>query len=94
VLLTVQVYVLYDIAEFADACGCESMDVWVDNRQHGQQSLLHSGLAEFQVRRPIDRSLALLILIMARLSAIVCEELFAVALSPICQFPHTRHASA
>lgn len=44
-----QVYVLYDIAEFADACGCESMDVWLDNRQHKQQSLLHSGLADFQV---------------------------------------------
>lgn len=36
---------LGDVAEMADAAGCESLEVVLDQRQHGQQSLLHPGLA-------------------------------------------------
>ena len=36
---------LGDIVEMADAAGCESLEVVLDQRQHGQQSLLHPGLA-------------------------------------------------
>lgn len=44
-----EAYALFDIAEFADACGCEAMDVWLDFREHGKQSLLLPGLSGFQV---------------------------------------------
>jgi sacsin len=40
--------VLWDIAEFADAVGAEALDITLDCRAHGQQSLLVPGLAGFQ----------------------------------------------
>ena len=40
--------VLWDIVEFADAAGAESLHVMLDCRQHGQQSLLQPGLSGFQ----------------------------------------------
>ncbi|BDA44284.1 probable Sacsin [Coccomyxa sp. Obi] len=41
-------HALFDIAELADAVGCETMEVTLDCRQHGTESLLLPGLAEFQ----------------------------------------------
>ena len=39
---------LYDIAEAVDACGGTHMEVHLDCRQHGTESLLLPGLAQFQ----------------------------------------------
>ena len=39
---------LNDLAEVADAGGCTSMEVVLDRRQHGTQSLLLPGLAAMQ----------------------------------------------
>ena len=41
-------HALFDIAELADAVRCETMEVTLDCRQHGTESLLLPGLAEFQ----------------------------------------------
>lgn len=41
-------HTLFDIAELADAVRCETMEVTLDYRQHGTESLLLPGLAEFQ----------------------------------------------
>ncbi len=42
------VHALLDIAELADAMGAETMEVTLDYRQHGVESLLLPGLADFQ----------------------------------------------
>lgn len=39
---------LWDVAELADAAGAESLEVVLDCRRHGEQSLLLPGLAPFQ----------------------------------------------
>lgn len=39
---------LQDIAEVADAAGAAGMEVFLDERQHGTQSLLQPGLAAMQ----------------------------------------------
>ena len=39
---------LWDIAELADAAGAQSLEVVLDCRRHGEQSLLLPGLAPFQ----------------------------------------------
>ena len=39
---------LQDIAEVADAAGAAVMEVFLDERQHGAQSLLQPGLAAMQ----------------------------------------------
>ena len=39
---------LWDIAEFADAAGAEELEITLDLRMHGRQSLLEAGLASLQ----------------------------------------------
>jgi len=41
-------HALHDIAEVADAVGAETMEVTLDCRQHGGDSVLLPGLADFQ----------------------------------------------
>lgn len=41
-------HLLADIAELADAAGAETLEITLDERQHGQESLLLLGLAGFQ----------------------------------------------
>lgn len=41
-------HALHDIAELADAVGAETMEVTLDCRLHGRDSVLLPGLADFQ----------------------------------------------
>ncbi len=41
-------HILADIAEAADAAGAGTLEITLDERQHGQESLLLPGLAGFQ----------------------------------------------
>lgn len=84
-------HTLFDIAELADAVGCETMEVTLDYRQHGTESLLLPGLAEFQ-------GPALCVMLPGAFSAVQCNVLGGImsvilhALRPSCEY-HLQLAS-